>query len=131
MHKSAALFALFLGIAQASTAPTLPEVRLNPEEVAARLTQAGNQIGSSALPGVRTSVLYGDPSKEGFYTILIYVPAHTVVQAHSHRDNRMAAVLSGSWRFGYGTDFNESALKKMPPGSVYSEPRNEPFRADR
>jgi quercetin dioxygenase-like cupin family protein len=123
MHGRIAILALLFAIAQASPAPTLPELRLNPDEVVARLTQVtGNQIGSSALPGVRTTVLYGDPSKEGFYTILIYVPAHTIIQAHSHRDNRMAAVLSGSWHFGYGTAFNESALKDMPPGSVYSEP---------
>jgi hypothetical protein len=34
----------------------------------------------------------------------------------------MAVVVSGSWSFGYGTQFNEKSLKKMPPGSIYSEP---------
>jgi hypothetical protein len=34
----------------------------------------------------------------------------------------MAAVLSGSWHFGYGTVFDEKSLKDLPPGSVYSEP---------
>ena len=47
---------------------------------------------------------------------------HTTIQAHSHRDDRMATVVSGNWQFGYGTQFDEKALKTLPPGSVYSEP---------
>src|SRR5260370_29605984 len=67
-------------------------------------------------------VLFGDPAKTGFYSILLFVPMHTTIQAHSHRDDRMATVVSGEWRFGYGTDFDEKLLKRLPPGSVYSEP---------
>ena len=37
----------------------------------------------------------------------------------AHR--RMAAVLSGTWHFGYGTATDEGQLKNMPPDSVYSE----------
>ena len=40
-----------------------------------------NQIGSSGLSGVRTKVLYGDPSKPGLYSILLYVPANTTIPA--------------------------------------------------
>jgi quercetin dioxygenase-like cupin family protein len=114
---------LFLGAVSASTAPTLSPMRLTPAEVQARASQfTGNQIGSSGLAGVKTTVLFGNPAEAGFYTILLYVPAHTTIQAHSHRDNRMAAVLAGTWNFGYGTAFDEKALENLPPGSVYSEP---------
>jgi hypothetical protein len=34
----------------------------------------------------------------------------------------MATVVSGNWQFGYGTHFDESALKPLSVGSVYSEP---------
>jgi hypothetical protein len=67
-------------------------------------------------------VVFGDPSKSGFYTIVLSVPAHTTIQAHTHRDDRMAVVVSGTWHFGYGDRFDERALKSLPPGSVYSEP---------
>ena len=92
----------------------------------------GNQIGSSRLPGVHTKVLFGDPSRPGFYAILLFVPAHTTIQAHSHRDDRVAAVVAGEWRFGYGDHFDANVLKTLPPGSVYSEPgkRNHFARAD-
>ena len=37
----------------------------------------------------------------------------------------MATVVSGTWQFGYGDRFNANALKRLPPGSVYSEPGSE------
>jgi quercetin dioxygenase-like cupin family protein len=82
----------------------------------------GNQIGSSELAGVHTKVLFGDPVKPGFYSILLFVPANTTIQAHSHRDDRMATVVSGAWYFGYGDHFDAKGLKALPAGSVYSEP---------
>jgi len=100
---------------------TLPPMRLTPDEV--RANQTGTeQIGSSFLAGVSTKVLAGDPSKPGFYTIILSVPANTTIPAHSHRDDRMATVVSGTWQFGYGDRFDANALKRLPPGSVYSEP---------
>ena len=102
-------------------AQTLPEMRMTPEEIRAS-TLDNNQIGSSGLPGVHTKVIFGDPSKVGFYTILLFVPAHTTIQAHSHRDDRVATVVSGEWHFGYGNYFDAKSLKTLSPGSVYSEP---------
>jgi len=100
---------------------SLPEIRMLPTE-APRGAGDGNQVGSSKLAGVHTKVLFGDPSKPGFYSILLYVPAHTTIQAHSHSDERMATVVSGMWYFGYGDHFDANALKRLPSGSVYSEP---------
>jgi pimeloyl-ACP methyl ester carboxylesterase/quercetin dioxygenase-like cupin family protein len=107
----------------ASTAGSsaLPQMRFSPAEVRANQT-GSEQIGSSGLAGVSTKVLFGDPSKAGFYTIVLSVPAHTTIPAHLHRDDRMATVVSGTWHFGYGNRFDEGALKSLPPGSVYSEP---------
>ncbi len=107
--------------ASAAIAQSLPEMRMTPAEIRTSALD-NNQIGSSGLPGVHTKVVFGDPSKVGFYTILLFVPAHTTIQAHSHRDDRVATVVSGEWRIGYGTRFNAKSLKTLPPGSVYSEP---------
>jgi hypothetical protein len=114
----------FVGALLACTllgAQSLPEMRLLPSEMLASKLD-GNQIGSSALAGVHTKVLFGDPAKPGFYSILLFVPANTTIQAHSHRDDRMATVVSGAWYFGYGDHFEAKGLKNLPPGSVYSEP---------
>jgi carboxymethylenebutenolidase len=105
----------------AVTSSSMPQMRMTPAEV--RANQTGTeQIGSSGLAGVTTKVLFGDPAKPGFYTIVLSVPAHTSIAAHSHRDDRMAVVVSGTWQFGYGNRFDEGALKNLPVGSVYSEP---------
>jgi uncharacterized RmlC-like cupin family protein len=110
-----------------STRPASTEIliasqtRLTSAEVRANQT-GSEQIGSSGLTGVSTKVLFGDPSKAGLYTIVLFVPAHTTIPAHLHRDDRMATVVSGTWHFGYGNRFDEGALKSLPPGSVYSEP---------
>ncbi|HWY19629.1 MAG TPA: cupin domain-containing protein [Candidatus Acidoferrum sp.] len=119
--KRLLIVALFLVGASAAIAQSLPEMRMTPAEIRVSSLD-NNQIGSSGLPGVHTKVVFGDPSKAGFYTILLFVPAHTTIQAHSHRDDRMATVLSGEWHFGYGTHFDAKSLKTLPPGSVYSEP---------
>jgi quercetin dioxygenase-like cupin family protein len=100
---------------------SLPKMRLLPSEMLASPLD-GNQIGSSELAGVHTKVLFGDPTKAGFYSILLVVPANTTIQAHSHRDDRMATVVSGAWYFGYGDHFDAKQLKALPAGSVYSEP---------
>lgn len=100
---------------------SLPEMRLLPSEMLTS-TLDGNRIGSSELAGVHTKVLFGDPAKPGFYSILLFVPANTIIQAHSHRDDRMATVVSGAWYFGYGDHFDAKTLKTLPVGSVYSEP---------
>ncbi len=108
----------FIGSKHASR---LPEMRMTPGEV--RANQTGNEnIGSSKLSGVSTKVLFGDPSKSGFYTIVRSGPPNTTIAAHAHRYDRIATVVSGTWRFGYGSSFRDHSLKTLPPGSVYSEP---------
>jgi quercetin dioxygenase-like cupin family protein len=104
-----------------AVASVTPEIRLTPSEIR-ETSMRPDQIGSSGLPGVTTRVLAGDPSRPGLYTIVLFVPAHTTIQAHSHRDDRTATVISGQWQFGYGNHFEAASLKRLPPGSVYSEP---------
>lgn len=121
MFKRLAIAASSLVATSAPGAQSLPEMRMTPSEIRTSALDS-NQIGSSGLPGVHTKVVFGDPSKVGFYTILLFVPAHTTIQAHSHRDDRVAVVVSGEWHLGYGTHFDAKSLKTLPPGSVYSEP---------
>jgi hypothetical protein len=93
MFKSYVIAALFLISTSAVSAQSLPQMRMTPAEIAASAsTLDSNQIGSSGLEGVHTSVLFGNPEKAGYYSILLFVPAHTTIQAHSHRDDRVATV---------------------------------------
>ncbi len=114
--------AAVLATGTAARSAGLPgEKRLTPKEF--DFASAGHGgTGTSGVKGIRTLVLKGDPNAPGLYTIRLSVPAHTKIAAHSHRDDRVATVISGVWRIGYGKAFDESKLKALPPGSFYTEP---------
>jgi quercetin dioxygenase-like cupin family protein len=97
------------------------EQRLRPDEIPwSSAATAG--VGTSGVGAVQTIVLIGDPSKAELYSLLLRVGPNVTIEAHSHADDRVAAVLSGTWYFGYGREFDERALKELPAGSVYTEP---------
>jgi quercetin dioxygenase-like cupin family protein len=85
--------------------------------------------GAAPAKGVQMTDLIGDPAKPGLYTVRVAIAGGTQVQPHTHRDNRSVTVVSGTWQMGYGTKFDTSALKAMPPGSVYTEPAGQPHFA--
>ena len=101
-----------------------PQKRLTPAEVPwpAGASTGTALVGSSGVSGTQTVILKGDPTRPGLYAILLRVAPNTKIQAHSHPDDRVATVVSGDWYFGYGKEFNEAALKQLPPGSFYTEP---------
>jgi pimeloyl-ACP methyl ester carboxylesterase/quercetin dioxygenase-like cupin family protein len=96
----------------------------------ASLASSGAGAGTAGLDGIKTTVLLGDPNKQGVYAISLRVPAHTVIMAHTHRDDRTATVVSGMWYFGYGKHHNAAALQSLAPGSFYTEPAGEPHFAE-
>lgn len=114
------------GEACAQDAP--PRARLTPAEVEA-FGKSDLTAGTSGVSGIETTVLKGDPTKAGLYTILLKVPANTSIESHTHPDDRVATVISGTWHFGYGDRFDERKLKALPPGSFYTEPPGEPHFA--
>lgn len=108
-------------LSSATRAVALPQTRLTSPEVDALGRNRGG-VGTSGLDGVQTTVLSGDPTAPGPYAFEIRVPPHTRIAAHTHRDNRLALVVSGEWHFGYGDVTNEATTKTLAPGSFYTEP---------
>jgi quercetin dioxygenase-like cupin family protein len=99
-------------------------LRLSRAEIAAK-TQGGAGAGTSGVAGITTTVLSGDPTAAGPYTIEIRVPAHTRIAAHRHRDDRSGIVVSGIWRIGYGEKADPALTKTLGPGGFYTEPANQ------
>src|SRR5947209_2860555 len=95
--------------------------RLTPSEINS-ISAMDAGAGTSGVGGIQTRVLKGDPTKPGLYTIQLTVPANTKIEAHTHPDDRVATVISGTWQIGYGTSFDEKKLKALVPGSFYTEP---------
>jgi len=94
----------------AYAAPLLsPQLRLTPSEVDS-MPAHDSGAGTSGVAGIRTTVMSGDPTQDGPYTIRL------------SRDDRTAIVISGVWYFGYGPVAGTEAEKALPVGSFYTEP---------
>jgi quercetin dioxygenase-like cupin family protein len=124
--RAAALLTLSSAAIAASSPADAPlaQQRLTPAEIAAKAAAA-----PASNTGVQTTNLIGDPTKPGLYTVRVAIAAHTTARPHTHRDNRSATVLSGTWHMGYGSQFDAKALKELPAGSVYAEPGGQPHFA--
>jgi uncharacterized RmlC-like cupin family protein len=115
------LTVLLMALASVVQAGAIDQIRLTPGEIAAK-EAGGAGAGTSGVAGIQTTVLLGDPTKPGLYTIRLSIPANTKIQAHTHRDDRSAIVMSGTWYFGYGSVADETPTKPLPAGSFYTEP---------
>jgi len=116
------MFAAALGLVCATDAAAQNgQQRITPGEIQWPTT-GSSLVGTSGASGIQTVILKGDPSKAGLYTLLLRVGPNTKIEAHSHADDRVATVVSGTWYFGYGREFDEKALKELPSGSFYTEP---------
>jgi quercetin dioxygenase-like cupin family protein len=83
------------------------------------------------LPGAPQHVtLFGDSSKPGLYVDRIKFAPGTKVMPHWHPDSvRTVLVLSGTFYFAVGEQWDESQLKAYPAGTLYSEPAKTPHYA--
>src|SRR6266478_9936053 len=97
------------------------QLRLSPSDINA-LTSVNAGVGTSGVSGIQTRTLKGDATKSGIYTIQLTIPANVRIQAHTHPDDRVATVISGTWYIGYGSKFDEAKLKPLTAGSFYTEP---------
>lgn len=119
--------AAFASAADAQTPPS--RQRIAPAEF--NFSVAGSAgAGTSGIAAIQTIVLKGDPTKAGLYTIMLRIPAGTRIAAHTHPDDRIGTVISGTWYFGYGPTFDAAALRALPPGSFYTEPPGDPHFAE-
>jgi quercetin dioxygenase-like cupin family protein len=67
--------------------------------------------------GVKTKVLYGDPSKPGLYIVLAKWEVGKMSRPHWHPNDRYITVLSGTWWMGTGSRFDPNSTTPAPPGT--------------
>ena len=72
------------------------QVRLTAAEIDS-LPRVTAGAGTSGLPAVTTTVLFGDPAQAGLYAIELRIASDTVIKAHRYSDSRTATVVSGLW----------------------------------
>jgi quercetin dioxygenase-like cupin family protein len=80
---------------------------------------------SAAIPpGGQSAVLYGDPRKPGLYVTRVKLPADYRIAPHTHPEERVYTVISGTFYIGFGDRFDPTRLQAFPPGSVVVVPAN-------
>src|SRR5262249_25553984 len=108
-----------LAAAPAARAEPLRAVQVSPDQVT---WVAGPR-------GFEQAVLVGDPSSPGPYVAHIKFPPSLKITPHFHPDDRVVTVLAGTVLFGYGERFEETAMRALPAGSVWTEPAGQPHFA--
>jgi len=72
--------------------------------------------------GYSMAVLYGDPSKSGFYVVRLKTGANWTFPAHSHPGRESVTVISGTFYAGIGKKMDAKKLIAFPAGSFISLP---------
>ena len=73
---------------------------------------------SKEYPGLKTAILYGDPTKPGPYAVRNRFPPGVMSRPHSHSSDRFVVVVSGTWWMGTGEKFDPASTKAAPTGST-------------
>lgn len=85
--------------------------------------------GPASLPkGAKITILEGDMSKDGPFTVRVKLPANYVILPHWHPGIEQVTVLSGDLYLGMGDKLDKNNAKKLPAGSfAYMQPKMHHF----
>lgn len=74
-------------------------------------------------PGMQISVLTGDPSKPGPYTLRLKFSDAARVAPHWHPEDENVTVVQGTFLAGMGEKYDAAALHEFPTGSFILMPK--------
>jgi quercetin dioxygenase-like cupin family protein len=72
---------------------------------------------SGLPPGTKLVTLQGDLSKEGSFTVRLWMPAGYEIATHSHPTGEVITILSGKLRMAFGEKADASGAQTLIPGS--------------
>jgi quercetin dioxygenase-like cupin family protein len=81
------------------------------------------------FPDVTVAVIAGNPTVGGMYAIFAKYRAGGTSVPHTHPDQRIVTIISGTYYTGAGTEFDESKLKPLKAGTTIIVPANAPHYA--
>jgi quercetin dioxygenase-like cupin family protein len=71
----------------------------------------------SVPPGAEVAVLYGDPSKDGLFSMRLKMPKGYKIPPHTHPKPEVLTIISGTFRLGMGEKAQEGKAQAFGPGS--------------
>lgn len=78
----------------------------------------------AGLPkGAKITVLDGNPSEQGLYTVRLKLPAGYTVPPHWHPTDEFITVISGAFKMGMGEKFDKANMKTIPAGGFSVTPQ--------
>ncbi len=73
--------------------------------------------------GVSLASISGTEKTNGMYIYRVRFPKGHKIMPHYHSDERVVTVISGSLYVGYGNVFDESKMKRLVAGGLWTEPK--------
>jgi quercetin dioxygenase-like cupin family protein len=82
------------------------------------------QSSATVPAGAQSAVLYGDPGKAALFVTRVRQPADYKIPPHTHPEERVYTVISGTFYIGFGDRFDATKLRAFPAGSTFVVPAN-------
>ena len=77
-------------------------------------------------PTLQSAWVLGAETQPGLYLLRVKLAAVGKIPPHTHPDERVTTVLSGTLFVGFGATFDETGMVAIPTGAVYVAPAQTP-----
>lgn len=88
------------------------------------ITQAGEESFQPlpGIDGVSYSIVFGDSSQPGVYIVRVRFDPWTMTMPHYHNNDRLVAVIQGTWFAGTDTQFDSANTTGIKQGGYMLHP---------
>ena len=113
MHQRIIAAAFVIGLIGPAAA-----VELNPKAIAVRQADDIKWRDPTGAAGVNQKVLFGDPTKPGFYMVMNRFQPGNFSKPHFHPNDRFITVVKGTWYVGTGNKWDKDATIPVKAGGA-------------
>ena len=92
-------------------------VELNPKAISIKQADELPWRDPTGAAPVNQKVLFGDPTKPGFYMVMNRFQPGNFSKPHYHPNDRFITVIKGTWWVATGNKFDPGLTVPMPTGS--------------
>ena len=78
------------------------------------------------LKGAQTTIIIGEPTKEGLVVVRFKFPPNFKIAPHTHPYGEVLTVLSGTFGYGDGETFDTAKVQQFKAGSLIAIPAKQP-----
>lgn len=82
--------------------------------------------GNPTIKGAESAWVVGTADRQGLYAQRVRLAQGAMISPHTHGDERMSVVLSGTMYVGFGEKVDEKSVVAIPVGGVYVAPAGVP-----